>query len=163
MRRALALAALGAALLGAAPARSAHAQEARAARETPPIVHYGKWGAAALFAAFTSLGVMEHNNAEGRYHALQAYCIDVGPCAIGADGRYANPEAESRYQSVVKSDRAARGWLLSGQLALAGAAALFVIELLHDHGTRNVPYSGLVVEPGRFGATNVGIRIPTGH
>jgi len=151
--------------LCASLARAGLAQEARPAPEehtrndTPALVRYGKWGAAALFVAFTSLGVVEHNTADDRFRSLTSYCIQ-NACTIGADGRYANPTPEAKYQSVVASDRAARAWLLSGQIALGGAAVLFVMEALHDHGTRNVPYSGLVVERGSFGTTNVGWKIP---
>lgn len=142
---------------------TAHAQDSRQAGEanaTPAVVKYGKWGAAALFAAFTAAGAVEHDEAESRFHALEAWCLGTGPCILGPDGRYTSPEAESRYQAVISRDHAARAWFLSGQIAMGGAAALFIIELLHEHGTRNIPYSGLVVQPGRAGATNVGLRVP---
>jgi hypothetical protein len=141
-------------------ARAQDAPSGGVANPTPPIVKYGKWGAAALFAAFTVAGAVEHNAAEDHFRALESYCINTGPCTIGPDGRYSNPNAESRYQAVIQRDRTARVWFVSGQIAMGGAAALFVIELLHDHGTRNIPYSGLVVKPGRGGTTNVGLRIP---
>ena len=77
---------------------------------------------------------------------------------VGLDGRYANPAAEGHYQQVVSADRAARAWLVSGQVALGGAAALFVVELLKDHGTTNIPFQGLVVAPTRTG-THVGWQV----
>jgi hypothetical protein len=162
--RAVFAAALAACLANAAVARAARAQDAPqgASSTTPPAVKYGKWGAAALFAAFTAAGAIEHNAAESRFRALESYCINTGPCTIGPDGRYANPNAESRYQAVIMRDRTARVWFLSGQIAMGGAAALFVVELLHDHGTRNIPYSGLMVEPGRLG-TKIGVRLPLAH
>lgn len=156
-------AALAACLANAAVVRSARAQDGPRngeANPTPPAVKYGKWGAAALFAAFTAAGAIEHNEAESRFRALESYCISTGACTIGPDGRYADPNAESRYQAVIRRDRTARLWFLSGQIAMGGAAALFVVELLHDHGTRNIPYSGLVVEPGRIGTTKFGLRVP---
>ncbi|MFI5208370.1 MAG: hypothetical protein ACHQX4_10155 [Gemmatimonadales bacterium] len=156
--RAITAAALAACLANVAVVRAARAQDTPqtgASNPTPPAVKYGKWGAAALFAAFTAAGAIEHNAADDRFRALEQYCISTGPCAIGPDGRYTNPDAESRYQAVVQRDRVARVWFLSGQIAMGGAAALFVVELLHDHGTRNIPYSGLVVEPGK-----IGLRVP---
>ncbi len=153
MRRALAAVAL--ALVAARPL-AAQSDSGRA--YTPPIVHYGKWGAAALFVGFTSLGVIEHDRANSAYDRLTAYCLNTGPCTIGADGRYTNPGAESRYQEVVNGDRAARLWLVSGQVALAGTAALFIIELLKEHGTRNIPFNGLLLEPGRR-QTKLGWRL----
>ena len=144
------------AVSGTASAQSAPASTS----DTPKVVHYGKWGAAALFAALTTAGVIEHTAANASYRDLQAYCLGQGSCAIGSDGRYASPQAEQRYQNVVRGDRAARVWLLSGQVALGGAAVLFVMDLLHEHGTKNIPYAGLVVAPGRFGTTRVGFSLP---
>ncbi len=163
--RAVFAAALAACLANAAVARAARAQDAPqgGSNTTPPAVKYGKWGAAALFAAFTAAGVIEHNTAESRFRALELYCVTTGPCTTGPDGRYANPGAESRYQAVISRDRTARVWFLSGQIAMGGAAALFVVELLHDHGTRNIPYSGLMVEPGGLGTTRVGWRVMIGR
>jgi len=161
--RVISAAVLAACLGNAAAARSAEAQDVPqtvTAHSTPPAVKYGKWGAAALFVAFTAAGAVEHNAAESRFRGLETWCIDIGPCTIGPDGRYSNPDAESRYQAVIQRDRTARVWFLSGQIAMGGAAALFVVELLHDHGTRNIPYSGLVVEPGRIGTTKIGLRVP---
>lgn len=151
-------AALALALLVAAPAQRLAAQSADSGRPaTPPIVHYGKWGAAALFAGLTSLGVIEHDRANAAFDRLTAFCLNVGPCGIGPDGRYANPAAESRYQEVVRGDRAARALLLSGQIALAGTAALFILDLMKEHGTPNIPFNGLLLEPGR--QTRLGWRL----
>jgi hypothetical protein len=77
---------------------------------------------------------------------------------VGPDGRYLDPSAEERYQRVVVGDRRARAWLVGGQVALVGSVALFVIELTREKGSQNIPYSGLVVEPGRYG-TRVGFRL----
>ena len=147
------------AVAGGAAAPAALAAQGASGSDTPAAVRYGKWGAAALFVAFTAAGAIEHNEAEVRFRALESWCISTGPCTIGPDGRYASPAAESMYQGVIQRDRTARVWFLSGQLALGGAAALFVAELLHDHGTQNVPYSGLVVGPGAMGTTRIGWRV----
>lgn len=141
-------------------ARAQGAQQTGETDATPAAVKYGKWGAAALFAAFTAAGAVEHDAAESRFRSLEAWCLSTGPCTLGPDGRYSSPEAESRYQAVISRDHAARAWFLSGQIAMGGAAALFIIELLHVRGTTNIPYSGLVVQPGRAGTTNVGLRVP---
>ena len=159
MRRLLAALLLGAALTRAAAAQAppAVAPSGDAAR-TPPIVRYGKWGAAALFVGFTALGVIQHREANDAYDNLRDYCR-TGSCSIGFDGHYANPVAEARYQEVVHADRAARAWLVSGQVALAGATALFIVELLNARGTRNIPFQGLTITPGRS-ATRIGWKLP---
>jgi len=51
-----------------------------------------------------------------------------------------------------RRDREARAWFIGGQAAIAGAVALFILEI--RHGPRepsNIPFSGLVLEPGRLG------------
>ncbi|HEY2805049.1 MAG TPA: hypothetical protein VGI92_04240 [Gemmatimonadales bacterium] len=141
---------VGGAALAALMARPLFAQSADSGKSrTPDIVHYGKWGAAAVFAGLTTLGVIEHDRANSAFDRLTDFCLNVGPCGIGQDGRYSNPAAESRYQEVVSGDRAARVWLLSGQIALAGTATLFIIELMKNHSTTNIPFHGLLLEPGR--------------
>jgi hypothetical protein len=124
-----------------------------------PVVHYGKWAAALAFAGFTALGALEHAQANDAYAGLQAFCRGGGSCAIAPDGRYADPAAEGRYQQVVSSDRAARVWLMSGQVALGGAAALFVIDLLKSREPKNIPFQGLVIAPTRTG-THIGWKLP---
>lgn len=125
---------------------------------TPPGIKYGKWAAAAAAIGFTAMGIHAHHQADDDFRALADYCRTGGACTIGPDGRYADPAAEGRYREVVHGDRAARAWLVSGQTALVGSAILFVLELKHDRGPRNIPYSGLVVEPGAFG-TRLGLRL----
>ena len=145
-------------LVGHSATRPLLAQTAAEAnpRHTSDFIRYGKWGAAGLFAGLTVLGAIEHGNASSAYDGLQAYCRAGNPCVIGSDGRYANPVAEARYQDVVRGDRAARVFLVSGQVALAGATTLFVLELLKERGTRNIPFQGFTVMPGRAGSTKVG-------
>lgn len=123
---------------------------------TPRIVRWGKWGVAALWVGLTVGGVLEHQSADAAYNDLQQYCFDTGPCTLGADGRYTNPDAEARYQEVVQGDRNARALFVTGQVALAGAAALFVVELMKEKGTHNIPFNGLIVAPVRGGGMHVG-------
>ena len=125
----------------------------------PGIVHHGKWGAAALFVAATGIGLLEHRRANDAFDDLRTLCGTSAQCSIGQDGRYADPVAEAQYQKIVAGDRAARSWFIGGQVALAGTAALFVIELLHARGSPNIPYSGFIVKPTRDG-TRIGIRLP---
>lgn len=142
-------------------ARVAAAQSAAPAQEQPEasaLVRYGKWGAAAMFVAFTAAGAIAHDRANADWDRLAAYCRQGGVCNIGPDGRYANPRAESMYWDVVHLDRAARAWLIGGQVALAGAVTLFIIELRRQHGPPNIPFNGFMVEPGRLGL-RVGYRV----
>jgi len=125
----------------------------------PGIVRHGKWAAAAVFVVFTGLAVYEHRAADDNFDELRTMCGSTAQCTIGQDGRYTDPPAEAQYQDIVAGDRAARAWFVAGQLALAGSAALFVIELRHSRGSTNIPYSGFIVKPSRYG-TRIGWQLP---
>ncbi|MGD0485421.1 MAG: hypothetical protein ABSB58_12345, partial [Gemmatimonadales bacterium] len=110
-----------------------------------------------LAAGLTILGARTHDRADRDYASLLRYCSSSGPCPIGADGRYANPTAEALFQRVRAGDRAAGAWLVGGEVALAGGAVLFVMELRRERGTANIPYSPYIAA-GRFG-TLVGLQM----
>ena len=124
-----------------------------------PAVTWGKWAAAALAVGSTALGIHEHNAGNDAYRDLVLYCGEVVTCAIAPNGRYGDATVEAMYQQVVRDDRAARVWLVVGQTALIGSAVLFVLELTHESGPPNIPFSGLLVESG-YGVTRVGVRVP---
>ena len=156
--RALPLA--GLALAAALAARPALAQsDSAAAYRTPPAITWGKWAAAALAVGSTALGIHQHYAGNDAYRNLVLYCGGAITCSIGPDGRYADGRAEATYQQVVRDDRSARAWLVLGQVAAIGTAVLFVLELRHESGPPNIPFSGLLVESGD-GVTRVGYRIP---
>jgi hypothetical protein len=126
-------------------------QPAPAAPSAPAVYRYGKWTAALLAAGATAMGISTHNAADRAYDDLIDWCRD-NPCRLRPDGYYMDAEAEARYDVVVRRDRAARVWFVAGQAALAGAVALFILEIRHGpRDPANVPFSGLVLEPGRVG------------
>jgi hypothetical protein len=146
-------------ILLAGAAGEARAQTSVPRPETAPaLVRHGKWVTAAFAIGFTALGIRAHHGADADFRRLVDYCQVVGGCAIGPDGRYANSEAEARYQTVVRGDRAARAWLLGGQAAFAGSVVLWIMELNRVKGPRNIPYSPFIVAPGRHG-TRLGLRL----
>jgi hypothetical protein len=151
----------GLALALVVPLRPALAQRDTLIPARPPsaVVSWGKWGTAALAVGLTVLGIRRHNAGNRAYGALIGYCGGAVVCDLETDGRYADPEAEAFYQSVVRHDRAARAWLVAGQLTAVGSAALFVVDLLHHREPPNIPFAGLLVESGH-GVTRVGVRIP---
>lgn len=117
----------------------------------PAGYRYGKWAAAAAAVGFTVLGIESHNDADRAYRGLLDYCR-TARCRLDASGRYVDPGAEARYEAVVAGDRGARAWFIGAQAALAGAVVLFVLELKHaPRGPENIPFHGLVLEPGRVG------------
>ena len=69
-----------------------------------------------------------------------------------------DPEIENLYHVSLIEDRVARGWFICGEIALAGAAALFVWELTQPKGPpENIPFEP---EVRRLPAgTGVGFRL----
>ena len=145
-------------LLAAYPPGRVLCQSAQA----PALYRTGKWVAGALAVGFTTLGIMDHNAANRAYNGLVTYCSG-GTCSVGPDGHYTDPAAEARYAVVVRNDRDARVWLITGQAALAGAIGLFVLQLHHGSGEPpNIPYSGFTLAPASVGgqpAVRVGWRL----
>ena len=150
MKRVLvaALVLLGPASLSAQDAQDV--QGVQGVQSVPGIVRTGKWIGAGVFAGSMALALLEHRAADNALDRLRSFCRQAS-CAIGPDGRYIDPDAESRYAEVVNGDRMARVWLIAGQVTFVATAALFVVELTKDRGTTNIPFSGMVVEPGRIG------------
>ena len=117
----------------------------------PAGYRYGKYAAAAAAIGFGVLGIEAHNRADRSYRTLLDYCRS-SQCRVDPSGRYLDPAAEAQYQNVVEGDRAARVWFIGAQAALAGAVTLFVLELKYaPKGPPNIPFNGLVLEPGRIG------------
>ncbi len=144
-----------AALLTALPPSRLTAQSPQPA---PALYRTGKWIAAAAAVTLTGIGIADHDQANAAYTQLVNYCAS-GTCQLGPDGHYTDPVAEARYHEVVVNDRAARAWLLGGQLSLVGAVGLFILELHHSSKEPpNIPYSGLTIAPARIaGASAVKI------
>jgi hypothetical protein len=124
-----------------------------------PIVKYGKWILVAGSVGMNYLAIRAHNRADDAFDALESRCLETrNLCDLGTDGRYFNPEIEGIYQSSLRYDRIARGWLIGGETALAGAAVLFVWELTRPKGRPdNIPFEPEVRSMGR--STGLGFRV----
>ena len=140
---------LGAALLSS-PAQ---------AQEPSPLVKYGKWVLVAGSAAMNYLALAAHNDAEDSFDEVESRCFDnPSRCDLGPTGTYTDPEIEAFYQTSLHYDRAARGWLIGGQAALAGAAVLFIWELTLPKGPpENIPFEPEV--RSLYQATGLGVRL----
>jgi hypothetical protein len=123
-----------------------------------PVVKYGKWLLVAGSIGMNYFAVRAHNRAEDAFDALEARCLaNHARCTLGARG-YTDPEIEGLYQTSIRQDRVARGWLIGGETALAGAAALFIWELTRPKGRpRNIPFEPEV--RSMRGGTGVGLRL----
>ena len=124
-----------------------------------PVVKYGKWVIVAGAAGMNYLALRAHNRAEDSFNALEFRCLEATQrCIVGPQGTYLDPTAEDLYQNSLRYDRIARGWLIGGESALAGAAALFVWELTRPKGRPgNIPFEPEV--RSMRGGTGLGLRI----
>ncbi len=125
-----------------------------------PAVKYGKWVILAGSIGMNYLAVRAHDRAENTFDILESRCgVANDRCALGPDGTYADPEIEGLYQTSLRYDRRARLWLIGGETALAGAAALFVWELTRPKGRPdNIPFEP-EVRSLRAGGTGLGLRL----
>jgi hypothetical protein len=124
-----------------------------------PLVKYGKWVLVAGAAGMNYLAIRAHNRAEDAFDALESSCGTTrARCDLDADGRYLDPEIEAFYQRSLRYDRIARGWLIGGETALAGAAVLFIWELTRPKGRPdNIPFEPEV--RSIRGGTGLGFRV----
>jgi hypothetical protein len=129
------------------------------AQQLSPVVRYGKWLLVAGSATMNYLAIRSHNQAQDAFDGLEARCLaSRRRCDLAPSGRYLDPEIENFYQTALHYDRIARGWLIGGETALAGAAALFVWELTRPKGRPdNIPFEPEV--RSLRGATGLGLRV----
>ena len=130
-----------------------------AAQESGPLVRYGKWALAAGAIGMNLLAAKAHNRADDAFDVIEETCfLDSTRCLLGPDGGYADRRIEGLYQTSLHYDRSARRWLIAGESALLGAAALFVWEITRKtHKPDNIPFEPEVRSLRQ--ATGVGLRI----
>ena len=130
-----------------------------AAQETGPLVRYGKWALAAGAIGMNLLAARAHNRADDTFTRIEEICfLNSSRCDLGPNGDYADGGIEALYQSSLHYDRSARRWLIAGETALLGAAALFVWEMTRKtHKPDNIPFEPEVRSLNR--ATGVGVRV----
>lgn len=130
-----------------------------AAQGTGPLVRYGKWALAAGAVGMNLLAAKAHNRADDAFSEIEQACfLDPTRCLLGPDGGYADGRIEGLYQSSLHYDRSARRWLIAGETALLGAAAMFVWEMTRkSHKPDNIPFEPEV--RSLRNATGVGIRL----
>ncbi len=125
-----------------------------------PAVKYGKWALLAGAIGMNYLAVRAHNRADDAFDVLEAQCGAANErCALGPNGTYTDPAIEDLYQTSLRFDRRARLWLIGGETALVGSAALFIWELARPKNRPdNIPFEP-EVRSLRAGGTGLGMRL----
>ena len=130
-----------------------------AAQESGPLIRYGKWVLAAGAVGMNLLAAQAHDRAEDTFDRIEDACFENSiRCITGPSGAYADRQIEALYQSSLSYDRRARRWLIAGEAALLGAAALFVLEFTRKtHKPENIPFEPEIRSLRQ--ATGVGLRV----
>jgi hypothetical protein len=130
-----------------------------AAQESGPLIRYGKWVLAAGAVGMNLLAAQAHDRADDAFEAIEDACFeDSIRCTLGPNGAYADQRIEGLYQTSLHYDRRARRWLIAGEAALLGAAALFVVEFTRKtHKPDNIPFEPEIRSLRH--ATGIGIRM----
>jgi len=118
---------------------------------------YGKWAALAGSVGLTTVAILRNRDADEIFDGLITLCSNAPlECVRGDGGTYQGPDAERLYQETLRLDRQARGWMIGGQVALAAAGVMFLIDLVSkDQGPKNIPFTPLEVFSG---SRTVGVR-----
>jgi hypothetical protein len=124
-----------------------------------PVVKYGKWVLAAGAVTMNVLAAKAHDRGDEVFDELEGRCLDNHAlCDLDDEGHYVNAESEALYQASLGYDRRARRWLIGGETALLGAAAMLVWELTgKSHRPDNIPFEPEV--KSLRNATGVGLRM----
>lgn len=128
-------------------------------RGTPFAVKYGKWAALAAAVGMGLKASAAHHDADRAFNSLRTYCdADPTRCDQLPGGAYVDPVAERYYQTTLRRDRHARGWLFGGQGAVLASAGLFVWELTRPkQPPKNIPFAPTVSVVGA--STRVGVSV----
>ena len=128
------------------------------AQASPAPIKYGKWLLLAGSLGLNLGAANAHQDADRAYDALRTRCAaDPARCEMSG-GLYLDPDSETLYQESVRHDRRSRNYLIAGETALLGAAALFVWEFTRPRGRpENIPFEPAVSY--RDGVTRLGVQV----
>ena len=119
------------------------------AQDTSPWIKYGKWGLLVATVGLNLAASEANERANGSFAELEDRCFqDPQACTVDGGGQYNDPQSEALFQRSVRLDTSARRFLIAGQVALMGAAAMFIYEFTRPPGEPddNVPFAPLIQE-----------------
>lgn len=127
------------------------------------VAQPGKWVTGAGAVLLIALGAREHARAQDSWDALFAFCRqDNRRCARASDGSYVSFDAERLYQESLYYDRRAHRRIVAGQVALALAGTMFIVDLsARKRGPPNKPFEPeqAFLAPASDGGVVLGLRL----
>ncbi len=128
------------------------------AQRSPAPVKYGKWAVLAGSIGLNILAAEAHRDADRVFEEIEQRCaLDPTLCDV-AEGGYVDPVSEALYQETLRLDRRSRTFLITGEAAFLGAAALFIWEFARPKSPPgNVPFEPEISV--RKGVTRLGLRV----
>ena len=140
LRRLVGLLLLPAALLAAAPERVG-AQTTRSSEGRGwTTVRVAKWALVGVAAGFGVYALTQSREAEASYSDLKDICTVEPQRCQTQNGRYVDAEAERLFDRSLAYDRRSRIGIIRGQASLLGGVVLFIYDLRHTRGPRDIPY-----------------------
>ena len=118
------------------------------------------YGTRSVDATVTSRQSVDLGKANESFDVLTGRCVnDPQLCTVDDSGIYNDPTSEELFQNTQQLDTSSRRFLIAGQVALLGAAAMFIYEFTRPPGTPddNIPFAPLVQDMGD--AVGVGIEV----
>lgn len=107
---------------------------------TRRLLRLGKWTTLATAVGMGAYALSYSRAAERQYARLRDLC-EARPASCQLEGpRYTDAAAEALYQSAITRDRRARVGIVGGQLSLLASVGLFIADLRHGEGPRDIPY-----------------------
>ena len=123
-----------------------------------------KWTTLLISGGAAAYGFAQNRSADREYEQLEREC-EAQPvaCLKGPDGEaYANAGMEARYQRIVDRDERARLALLGGQIGIAAAVIMFIVDLPDRISPEDIPYDPKPyrVNLRRDGRTELELSLP---
>lgn len=132
-----------------------------------PVIEIAKWTTGGLALAAATFAFMTQNEAEDRLEELERFCLDdPNVCReLTADGAYADPALEARYQDIRGDYRNSRLLLVGAHVLAATSVVLFIVDLPREATPDNIPYDPPALRIGILpgGVVEAAIRYPVSN
>ena len=145
------------AALLAGPAIEGAELAAQARRETRPgpAVKIAKWTLLGTAVGLGAYALRRSIDAADAYDALRTLCIESPARCAHRGGAYADTEAEALYDRALDSDRQAQLGIYTGEAALLGSVAMFILDLRTGDGPPTIPFPGTAVATVRVALVTI--------